>query len=78
MAFEWNPSANGGTCFLKDSSGVVPRPFEGARSGVLVMPGDAISTAAVHSNNIAASAAGSSSISAVGSVPATAFTTPGE
>lgn len=42
---------NGGMCYLKDSTGIVPRPLEGARSGVLVSEGAAISAATIAANN---------------------------
>ena len=34
VAFEWNPR-DGGTCYLKDGSGAVPRVWEGGQIGVL-------------------------------------------
>ncbi len=59
MAFEWNPR-DGGTCYLKDSAGAVPRVWEGAQIGVLVTPGSLISPQAIASNNAAAAGAMSS------------------
>jgi hypothetical protein len=51
VAFEWNERVNGGMCFLKDSTGVVPRALESAISGVLVQEGAAVSTATIKANN---------------------------
>lgn len=53
VAFEFNDHVGGGTCFLKDSTGVVPRVLEGAQSGVLIQPGTAISAEAVRANHAA-------------------------
>lgn len=53
VAFEFNEHVGGGTCFLKDSTGVVPRALEGAQSGVLIQPGTTISAEAVHANHAA-------------------------
>lgn len=56
VAFEWNPR-DGGTCYLKDGSGAVPRVWEGAQIGALVTPGSLITPHAIASNNAAAAGA---------------------
>ncbi|KAL4434003.1 hypothetical protein ABPG75_000444 [Micractinium tetrahymenae] len=53
IAFEYNEKVNGGTCFLKENAGIVPRVLEGAQSGVLIQPGTAISAEAVRANHAA-------------------------
>lgn len=53
VAFEFNERVGGGTCFLKDGTGIVPRALEGAQSGVLIQPGTPISAEAVLANHAA-------------------------